>query len=307
VGLIGQLVAGRYRIGPVLGTGGLCVVYGADDITRGRPVAIKVLPQEKARDSDFAQRFRREVAASQRIDHPGVVAVYDSGALDDGGLYLVMERLDGLALSHIVEEGGALDERRALGLTRQILLALDAAHRQGFVHRDVKPKNVMIIDVGGIETVKLFDFGIASNERAAIKLTMPGVAFGTPGYISPEMAKGERVDARADVYSVGVTLFELVTGRLPFRFDDELDLVRAHLNVPPPPAREARASVSAPTERLILRAMQKSPDARCPSAREMIDEIDAILKPARPRRRVLWIAAAAAVAAAAALAAWLLR
>ncbi len=293
----------RYRIGGVIGEGGVCVVYRAEDVQRGRAVAVKVLPRERAAVEDLAQRFKREIGAAQRIAHPSVPAVFDSGELDDGALFMVQELLSGRLLSTVIE-GGALEPRRALILTRQILVALDAAHKQGFVHRDVKPKNVMLVDVGGLETVKLFDFGIASNDRAAIKLTMPGLAFGTPGYISPEMAKGERVDARADLYSVGVTLFEMVTGRLPFRGDDELDVVRAHLSKPPPSPRELAPAVSPELERAILRAMAKSPADRFPTAQAMIEAVDALLAP--PRRRRAWplVIAATTGAALIAAAAW---
>jgi serine/threonine protein kinase len=301
--LVGRLIAGHYRVDACIGEGGVSLVYRGRDLTRGRPVAIKVLPRAAAAVDELAQRFRREIAAAQRIDHPSVPTIYASGTLDDGTMFMILELLDGRLLSQIIE-GGALESRRALILARQILVSLDAAHRIGIVHRDVKPKNVMVVNVGGLETVKLFDFGIASNDRAAIKLTLPGSAFGTPGYISPEMARGDRVDARADVYSVGVTLYELVTGRLPFRSDDELALIRAHIHEPPPPPRSIDAAIPPQLEALIMQALRKSPAERFPSAQAMIDAIDQLLSPRARERRWPWMALAAAVAAALSLGLW---
>jgi serine/threonine-protein kinase len=303
--LVGTLVKNRYRVEDIIGEGGVCVVYRGEDISRGRKVAIKVLPIDRAGEEQFAQRFRREVATVRRIAHPSVPTIFDSGELDDGALFLVMELLQGRLLSQIVEEG-PLEPRRAMILARQMLVGLEVAHRQGIVHRDVKPKNVMVIDVSGIEAIKLFDFGIASNERAAIKLTLPGVAFGTPGYISPEMAKGDRVDARADVYSVGVTLFEMVTGRLPFSGADDLQMVRAQINSEPPSPRELQRDVSPELERIILRAMRKAPAERFASARAMVDAIDLLLEDRRRRDR-RWLVAVLLVAALAWLAGWLIR
>ncbi|HZS36123.1 MAG TPA: serine/threonine-protein kinase [Polyangia bacterium] len=301
--LVGRLISGHYRVDACIGEGGVSLVYRGQDLTRGRPVAIKVLPRAAASVEELAQRFKREIAAAQRIDHPSVPAIYDSGTLDDGTMFMIMELLDGRLLSQIIE-AGALERRRALILARQILTSLDAAHRIGIVHRDVKPKNVMVVSVGGLETVKLFDFGIASNDRAAIKLTLPGSAFGTPGYISPEMARGERVDARADLYSVGVTLYEMVTGHLPFRTDDELALIRAHIHEPPPAPRSIDPAIPPALDDLIMRAMRKSADERFPSAQAMIDAIDRLLSPPKRERVWPWIALAGAAVAALAFGAW---
>lgn len=304
--LTGQLIRNRYRVEACIGEGGVSVVYRGQDLTRGRAVAIKVLPRQGAAVDELAQRFRREIAAAQRIDHPSVPAVYDSGQLDDGALFVVMELLHGQLLSTVIERG-ALEVRRALIIARQILVSLDAAHRVGIVHRDVKPKNVMVVAVAGLEMVKVFDFGIASNDRAAIKLTQPGSAFGTPGYISPEMARGDRVDARADLYAVGVTLFEMVTGRLPFRSDDEIALIRAHLHETPPSPRSIDPSLPPALDALIMRALRKPPAERFANAKAMIGAIDALLAPRRARLRDHawpWVALAAAIAAGVALAAW---
>jgi serine/threonine-protein kinase len=307
--LVGQLIANRYRILALIGEGGMCVVYRAEDIKRGRQVAVKVLSAVRARVDEFARRFQREITTTQRIDHPNVATIMESGTLDDGAQFLVMELLQGKLLSRVIGEG-ALEERRALGIARQMLVGLGAAHKEGIVHRDVKPGNVMLVDVGGLETVKLFDFGIASNDKAAIKLTIPGAAFGTPAYISPEMAMGLGVDGRADIYSVGVTLFEMVTGKLPFDEHDDIQLLRMHINAPPPLPRKLRPKLSAETEQVILRALRKKPEERYLNTEEMARAIDKALgreSPARQRRTFPWVGLMVVLAALAALAWWLLQ
>jgi serine/threonine-protein kinase len=274
--LVGKLVANRYLVGEVLGAGGLCTVYRAEDLRRGRDVAVKVLPAEKAQHKELAGRFQREVTTARRIDHPNVAAIIDSGEIEDGALFLVMELLQGTLLSTAME-GGRLAVPRALILARQMLVGLGEAHRLGIVHRDVKPHNVMIIEVGGLETVKLFDFGIAANERAAMKLTAPGTAFGTPEYIAPEQAMGQKVDARADLYAVGVSLFEMLTGRLPFVSKDDIGFLRAHIKeTPPAPSAVAPdAGIPRAVDALVLRALEKDPEKRFASDQAMIAAIDA--------------------------------
>jgi serine/threonine-protein kinase len=305
---VGQLIANRYRLGPLLGRGGMCAVYRAKNLAKQREVAIKILPREKASIEEFARRFQREVTTAKRIDHPNIATISDSGSLDDGSLFLVMELLEGQLLSTLLQSG-RLPVKRALAIARQILVGLAEAHRLGIAHRDVKPANVMLLDVNGVETVKLFDFGIASNEKAAVKLTQAGSAFGTPEYISPEMAKGERVDGRADVYAVGVMLFEMLTGKLPFIREDGIALLRAHINEPPPSPRAVApdAQIGKPLEALILRAMRKDPAERFPTADAMIAAIDAELAGGSRARPLLWVGLALAAAAAAAAWWWLSR
>jgi serine/threonine-protein kinase len=312
--LVGQLIANRYRIVTLIGTGGMCVVYRAEDLKRGREVAVKVLPAVRARVDEFARRFQREITTTQRIDHPHVATIMESGTLEDGSQFLVMELLLGRLLSKIIA-GGPLDEQRALGIARQTLVGLGAAHKEGIVHRDIKPGNVMIVDVNGLETVKLFDFGIASNDKAAMKLTIPGAAFGTPAYISPEMAMGFTVDERADLYGVGVTLFEMVTGRLPFDSHDDIQLLREHINSQPPSPRSLRPNLSAATEQIILRALRKKPETRYANAAEMVQAIDKVLghgaepEAASPQLRsgFPWLAVVLLALAMAAVAWWFLQ
>ncbi len=300
--LVGKLIANRYLVGEVLGAGGLCTVYRGEDLRRQKDVAIKVLPADKAREKEFAARFNREVTTAKRIDHPNVAAIMDSGELPDGGLFLVMELLQGTLLSNALE-GGRLPLTRALVIARQMLVGLGRAHKLGVVHRDVKPHNVMLVDVGGLETVKLFDFGIASNERAAMKLTAPGTAFGTPEYIAPEQAMGQKVDARADLYAVGVVLFEMLCGRLPFLCKDDIAFLRAHIKeTPPKPSEAARdAKIPSAVDALILRVLDKDPEKRFADADEMIAAIDAIAghKPLERSGggRLVWVAVVLVVVA----------
>lgn len=301
--LVGKLVANRYLVADVLGAGGLCTVYRAEDLRRGRDVALKVLPADKARVTEFAARFGREVTTAKRIDHPNVAAITDSGDLPDGAKFLAMELLQGTLLSNALL-AGRMPRARALVIARQMLVGLGKAHELGVVHRDVKPHNVMLVDGGGLETVKLFDFGIASNDRAAIQLTMPGTAFGTPEYIAPEQAMGQKVDARADLYAVGVVLYEMLAGRLPFVCKDDVAFLRAHIKeTPQPPSRVAPdARISADIDELVLRALAKDPEQRFGTAAEMIAAIDLAAghQPldARPRSR-WWIAVVLALVAAA--------
>jgi serine/threonine-protein kinase len=295
--LVGKLVANRYLVGEALGAGGLCTVYRAEDLRKQTEVALKVLPADKAKVKEFAARFQREVTTSKRIDHPNVAAVSDSGELPEGGLFLVMELLKGTLLTNVEHDGGRLPMARALVIARQMLVGLGRAHELGVVHRDVKPSNVMLINVAGLETVKLFDFGIASNERAAIKLTVPGTAFGTPEYIAPEQAMGLDVDARADLYAVGVVLFEMLCGRLPFQCKDDVAFLRAHIKETPPAPSSAApdAKIPAAVDALVLRALQKDPEKRFKDANEMIAAIDVAAghKPLERRGgagRLLWVA-----------------
>jgi serine/threonine-protein kinase len=224
----------------------------------------------------MAARFDREIAIATRLRHPNVVEVLDSGTLSDGGRFLVMELLRGRPLDAVLRDEGALPSVRALGIARQILDALDEAHRQGIVHRDIKPHNVFLLDE---DRVRIFDFGIALNERAAMKLTAAGSAFGTPDYISPEMATGSRIDARADLYSLGATLFEMVAGRPVFVDKTPIQLLRAHIHEAPPRVRDVAPARAIPprVDALIARALEKSPERRFPSARAMRKEVDLCL------------------------------
>ena len=292
--LVGLELRGRfkYRIEAVLGQGGTSTVYRGELLAQAKPVAIKILHAESAAIPEMARRFEREVTTAKRIEHPNVVSVSDSGTIDDGSLFLVMELLIGTSLSHLMHDKGRIEIPRALAITRQVLSALEAAHSHGIVHRDVKPSNVYLVDHDGVETVKLFDFGIALNDKAAIKLTAAGTAFGTPEYISPEMAMGLKVDGRADLYSLGVVLYEMVTGRLPFiQHDNPMGLLKSHINdAPPRPSEVApEANIGKTVEALILRAIAKRPEDRPATAAAMRKAITALQAPATRQRSTAWV------------------
>jgi serine/threonine-protein kinase len=290
--LAGTIIDGRYNLLSLVGQGGMCGVYRAQDQKRNLQVAVKVLPAERAKNQEMAARFQREAAAGKLIQHPNVVSISDSGSLEDGSLYLVMEFLDGHPLSTIVEKE-KLPVDRAVAIAKQILDALEATHQLGYAHRDVKPDNIMLVG----DTAKLLDFGIALNERAAFKLTAMGLAFGTPEYISPEMAMGLPTDARSDLYSLGIVLYQMVTGQLPFQ-GDQKTLFRAHIDKKPISPRALDKKIPQKLDEIILRALEKLPEKRFVSAQAMAAELDNI------KRRGPWLAVAVGLAAAAAAGWW---
>src|SRR5690349_13659632 len=215
--LIDQVFDGRYRVVRKLGTGGMANVYLAEDQELGRSVAIKMLDERHSQDEQFVERFRREATNAAGLSHPNIVSIYDRGEAE-GTYYIAMEYLEGSTLKDIVERRGPLPVGEAIGFTRDILDALKVAHRKGIVHRDIKPHNVMC-DADG--RVKVTDFGIA--RAGASQMTEVGSIIGTAQYLSPEQARGGVVDARSDLYSVGVVLYELLTGTVPFNGDTTVE------------------------------------------------------------------------------------
>jgi len=256
----------------------MCTVYRARDEKEGKAVAVKVLPAESAQETELARRFQREITTGRRIDHPNVVAIWDSGELPDGGRFLVMELLEGRSLSQVLQQG-RMPASRAVGIARQILIGLGKAHELGIAHRDIKPDNIFLVG----DTVKILDFGIASNERAAEKLTAAGVAFGTPEYISPEMAMGLATDARADIYSAGVVLFQMLAGRLPFVDPDPKALLRAHAHETAPSVRVVAPEAGIPDslDVIVARALEKLPEDRYQTAAAMLAALDSVLAAAK--------------------------
>src|SRR6266511_3472462 len=214
-----QVLSRRYRVEAEIGRGGMARVYRATDTVLGRTVAIKVLDTEQASDHSFVDRFRREARAAARLNHPGVVAVFDTGS-DDGVHYIIMEYVHGRTLGQVVAEEGPLPPDRAAAIATSVAEALSFAHAEGLVQRDVKPANVMLTDSG---RVKVMDFGIA-RVVSAHTLTQTAKVFGTAAYLSPEQAQGQRVDGRSDVYALGVVLYEMLTGRAPFAADSPVAL-----------------------------------------------------------------------------------
>ncbi len=258
-----RVLSNRYRIQDVIGEGAMAQVFRGTDLLLERPVAIKVLRPQYAADPEVVTRFEYEARAVAKLRHPNIVEVYDVG--DDNGLrYIVEELIEGQSLRQIIDSQGPLPIQQAVDYARQMCLALQAAHRQGIVHRDVKPQNVLVTPEG---TLKMVDFGIA-KALAASSLTQQGIFWGSPAYTAPEQAKGEGTVPASDIYSLGVVLFEMLTGRLPFEADSPIAVVVAHMEKAPPRPSQFRASIPAWLDSLVLRALAKEPSQRFASADE---------------------------------------
>ncbi len=263
----GQRSVGRYRLDGELGRGGMGVVYAAYDVQQGRPVALKVITPEIGRDVGFAARFRREARIAVSFEHPHVVPVYETGQEGDT-LFIAMRRIDGEDLGEVVRNEGPLEIARVVRLARQIAMALDAAHARGIVHRDVKPANVLLAEMGDEEHAYLTDFGLAREAASETGLTNTGQWMGTADYVAPEQIEGGTVSARTDVYSLGCVLFELLTGDVPF----EGILIRkllAHSRDALPSMGTVAGPHGARLDAVLARATQKDPDRRFPSAGDL--------------------------------------
>jgi eukaryotic-like serine/threonine-protein kinase len=271
---------GQYRITNLIGTGGMGVVYGAEHTLIGRAAAVKVLLPEFSQKQSIVARFFNEAKAATAIRHPGIVEVYDFGWHTDGSAYIVMEYLEGETLASR-RKRMPMSWPAILAVTRQIAGALQAAHTKGIVHRDLKPDNVFIVsdpEVPGGERIKLLDFGIAklADDQTNDHKTRTGAVIGTPKYMAPEQCRGVPVDHRADLYSLGVMMFVLGTGRAPFVGEGAGDVLAAHIHVPPPLMSSLVANVPPEIEALVQRLLVKAPADRLQSAEELIFTIDAI-------------------------------
>ncbi|MDP9070720.1 MAG: Stk1 family PASTA domain-containing Ser/Thr kinase [Actinomycetota bacterium] len=260
-----QVYSGRYEVLRQVARGGMAEVYLARDQLLDRRVALKILFPELSVDRSFVERFRREAQAAANLTHPNVVSVYDWGE-EDGVYFIVMEYVDGRPLSSIIRSEGHLLPDRAAAIGAEVAAALAFAHRSGVVHRDVKPGNVLI-DVNG--NVKVADFGIARAANAKENLTQTGAVMGTATYFSPEQAQGFGVDPRSDVYSLGIVLYEMVTGRPPFSGDSPVAIAYKHVREQPVPPSQLNPSVPADFEAIVLQAMAKDPNDRYASAEEL--------------------------------------
>jgi beta-lactam-binding protein with PASTA domain len=269
-----QVLGERYEIGGVLGRGGMAEVHRGRDLRLGREVAVKVLRHDLARDPSFQVRFRREAQASASLNHPAIVAVYDTGEdrTSTGATpYIVMEYVEGETLRDVLRREGHLSPERAMSLSADICGALDFSHRNGIVHRDVKPGNVMITPQG---TVKVMDFGIArAVSDSAATMTSTAAVIGTAQYLSPEQARGESVDARSDVYSLGCMLYELVTGAPPFTGDSPVAVAYQHVREDPKLPSSINPQIPAELDAILLKAMSKNPANRYQSAAEMRNDL----------------------------------
>jgi len=274
-----QLVlGGRYLVGETIGQGGMATVYQGRDLRLGRTVAIKMLRPDLARDPAFHSRFRREAQAAAGLNAPSVVAVYDTGEDQVDGLtvpYIVMELVPGQTVRDLLRSGQKLMPRRCLEIVDGVLDALDYSHRNGIIHRDVKPANVMLTPDG---SVKVMDFGIArAVADVSSTITQTAAVLGTAQYLSPEQAQGGSVDARSDVYSSGCLLYELLSGRPPFVGDSAVAVAYQHVRETPPPPSAFNAELTPDADAIVMKALAKNPDNRYQSAREMRDDIDRAL------------------------------
>jgi eukaryotic-like serine/threonine-protein kinase len=261
--LLNTLFDGRYRIVRKLGTGGMANVYLAEDEVLGRRVAIKILDDRHAGDDQFVERFRREAKNAASLSHPNIVSIYDRGEAE-GTYYIAMEYLDGRSLKELIVARGPAPVNVAIDYARQILAAIRFAHRHGIVHRDIKPHNVL---VDGEGRLKVTDFGIA--RAGTSQMTEAGSIIGTAQYLSPEQARGAPVDQTSDLYSVGVVLYELLTGVVPFSGDTPVEIAMKHLSSAPEPPSRKRAEVPRDLDMVVLRALAKDPADRYQSAEEM--------------------------------------
>jgi len=286
--LIGQVIDGRYRLEGTLGRGGMGLVYRAAHVGLRRQVAVKILHPSLAASPDVRNRFEREALAVGKIDHPHCVAVYDSGRLPDGSLYLAMELLDGKSLADVLEQEGQLSPGRALHILAGILRGLAHIHAAGLIHRDIKPENIFLIRQGDdLDFAKILDFGIAKAMSGVdlddgVKLTQAGMAFGTPIYMAPEQALGNPMDGRADLYAASVMAYEMLAGAPPFYSDDKLEVMSMHTARPVPPMRQRMIKGGRPIpssiERLIVKGLTKKPNERYATAEVYLAAVEHALE-----------------------------
>jgi serine/threonine-protein kinase len=329
---VGALFAQKFRVDKLLGEGGMGRVYRATQLSLDKVICLKVLRRELAGDPETQARFEREAKAASRLNHPHSIQIIDFGTAENGALYIAMEMVTGQDLQQVMQNQFPLSEDRIRHIMSQVLDALSEAHAQKIIHRDLKPENIMVGTFrGDHDYVKVLDFGIAQiQDGSANKLTKAGLVCGTPEYMSPEQARGEELDARSDLYSAGIILYQMAVGKLPFQAETPMGFVSKHLVETPKPAHDVRPQVSIPLSDLIARALSKDRKDRPANAIAMRDELLATAgakavtpgagkpaKPATPRpgaaqatapsRKGIWVGVAIGAFAVAGLAAWQLR
>jgi serine/threonine protein kinase len=264
-----KLLGGRYEISSTLGRGGMAEVYLGTDHVLGRPIAVKVLGSQFSKDNSFVARFRREAQSAAALNHPNVVSVFDTGS-DDGTHFIVMEYVQGKTLSQVIRQAGPLMPERAVEIVIAVAEALAFAHRNGIIHRDVKPGNIMLTPSGD---VKVMDFGIA-RATASESLTQTATVLGTATYFSPEQAQGEAVDARSDIYSLGCVLYEMLTGQPPFTGETPVSVAYKHVKEEPVPPSRLNRDVPPDLDAIVLKCLAKNPANRYQSADELVQDLE---------------------------------
>lgn len=264
------LIDGRYELLQLLGSGGMAQVYRAHDKFLGRDVALKILREQYSEDEQFVERFRQEAQSAASLSHPNIVQIYDRGRSKDGRYYIVMEHVPGGTLKEHIQSRGPLEADSAAEVIAQIAAALRVAHRRGIVHRDVKPHNVLVTKKGD---VKVADFGIA-QAASATTISQTSQVLGTVNYMSPEQAMGEPATPANDLYSVGVVLYEMLTGKVPFKAGSPAAISMKHMNEPPRPPKELNPEVPEGMNALVMKLLSKDPEARHADAGELVEDLE---------------------------------
>jgi serine/threonine-protein kinase len=271
-------IDGRYTVERPLGSGGMAEVFLAHDAVLERDVALKILRSQYRGDEEFYERFGREARSAASLSHPNIVQVYDRGETPDGTCYIAMEYVSGGTLKERLDERGPMEPGRALAVTAQVAEALWAAHERGMVHRDIKPQNILVTDMGHL---KVTDFGIARAASAAT-ISATNAVFGTAGYLSPEQALGEPATPRSDLYSLGIVLYEMLTGVVPYRADNPVAVCMKHVTEPLTPPRRLDPTIPEAVDALVVKMLAKDPADRPASASELLDDIETVRKGVPP-------------------------
>src|SRR5215204_3621400 len=274
----GKIVDGRYVLGESLGSGGMGEVYLAHDGVLERDVALKVLRSHYAGDEEFAERFKREARRAASLSHPNTVQVYDMGETEDGTSYIAMEYVPGGTLKEQIERRGPFGTRETAAVAAQIADALGAAHERGVIHRDIKPQNVLVTSSGDL---KVTDFGIA-RAASAVTISVTNAIFGTAGYISPEQALGEPVSPASDLYSLGVILYEMLTGELPYTADNPMAVCMKHVTEPLRPPRKLNPAIPEEMNTLVVKLLAKDTADRYGSAADLLADLERVRNGLRP-------------------------